>query len=303
VRPLIDLERERIREYLLEHSISWREDSTNNALEIARNRIRHQTLPALAAEWNPALTRTLAQTADWALAEEAYWEAELDRRSSGILMHRPPAVLMPAATLDGLEPAFARRLIRRAICMVRGDLRSIEFDHVQQILSLTRDREGSGRVQIPKVDVMRSFDWLRFAPPPPPGGEPRDYRMTLPQGESITLPRGLVRTEVAEKSAPDLGVDYRYNGTVSYLDWEQVSGHLEIRNWRPGDQYQPVGHSGPEKIKTLFQRARVPLWERRSWPVVVSAEEIVWARRFGPAAAFAAGTSTRKVLIIDDCEV
>ena len=57
------------------------------------------------------------------------------------------------------------------------------------------------------------------------------------------------------------------------LDWERCAGSLSsqglrLRNWRPGDQYQPQGRAAAEKIKTLFQEYRVPLWERRTWPVV-----------------------------------
>jgi tRNA(Ile)-lysidine synthase len=303
VRPLIAVEREEIRGYLRAHGIAWREDSSNEDLSMARNRIRRETLPALASQWNPALMHTLAQVAEWALAEEAYWDGEVDRYARELLQSRPPAILLSAARLTDLHPALARRLIRRAICLTRGDLRSIEFDHVEQILELARVTEGSGRLQIPKVDVMRSFDWLRFAPPPPPGGGMRDFSMPLPQGGSVALPVGLIRTEVAEKSVPNLPAESRYNETVSCLDWNRASGHLEIRNWRPGDQYQPLGHTGPEKIKTLFQRARVPLWERRSWPVVVCGGEVVWARRFGPAAAWVAGESAGKILFIHDREV
>jgi tRNA(Ile)-lysidine synthase len=82
------------------------------------------------------------------------------------------------------------------------------------------------------------------------------------------------------------------------LDWDRISGVLELRNWRPGDQYQPVGHSDGERIKLLFQQARIPLWERRSWPVITSGNEIIWARRFGPAADLVATPQSRVLLKI-----
>ena len=72
------------------------------------------------------------------------------------------------------------------------------------------------------------------------------------------------------------------------LDWERCAGSLELRNWRPGDRYQPSGRTGSEKIKTLFQEFRVPLWERRSWPVIARGDSILWTRRFGVAHDFAA---------------
>ncbi len=89
---------------------------------------------------------------------------------------------------------------------------------------------------------------------------------------------------------------------MGWLDWDRLSGSLTLRNWRPGDQYQPVGRSRSEKIKSLFQEFRIPLWERRHWPVLIDGESIVWARRFGVAAGFAACAGSQRVLQIRESE-
>ena len=39
---------------------------------------------------------------------------------------------------------------------------------------------------------------------------------------------------------------------MAEVDWERLSGPLDLRNWRPGDQYQPFGNTGEEKIKPSF---------------------------------------------------
>jgi tRNA(Ile)-lysidine synthetase-like protein len=89
---------------------------------------------------------------------------------------------------------------------------------------------------------------------------------------------------------------------VDELDWQRVHSlgdalpGLELRNWRPGDQYRRVGQSKQEKIKFLFQEGRVPLWERRDWPIITYNGVVLWVRRFGAAAEFAANPSTRQVL-------
>jgi hypothetical protein len=48
----------------------------------------------------------------------------------------------------------------------------------------------------------------------------------------------------------------------------------------------------------MFQEFRIPLWERRHWPVLLDGENIVWSRRFGPAAGIAPENGTRRVLEI-----
>jgi tRNA(Ile)-lysidine synthetase-like protein len=92
--------------------------------------------------------------------------------------------------------------------------------------------------------------------------------------------------------------DSVYNGETGWVDWRISSGSLEIRNWRPGDQYRPKGSTGEEKIKTLFQKARIPRWERRHWPVMTDGSVIVWARHFGVAMRFAATPGCTRALRI-----
>jgi tRNA(Ile)-lysidine synthase len=299
VRPLLDVPRADVERYLRERGIAWREDSTNADPVFARNRIRHSLLPQLTAEWNPALPQVLAQTAEWARAEEAYWQAELDRVSEGRLRRQGPAVILEREWLLSLPLAAARRTVRRVIEEVKGDLRSIDFAHVEAILALAAGGEGHGRLQAPGVDAMRSFEWLRLAPIGLMTLENRNWRLPLPVPGRVRLPTGLeIVTEIVENSSLTAVLNSVYNGSVGRLDWERISGTLDVRNWRPGDQYQPCGCSGQESIKSLFQQARVPLWERRYWPVVTSGDVIVWSRRFGPAAQFAAEPGTRKVLTI-----
>ena len=292
VRPLIEIDRAEVERYLRDRGIPWREDSSNQSRNFARNRIRHDLLPALTRDWNPALPETLARTADWAQAEEDFWDQEVTRLEGLHLVRKPDFVLIHVDALRDLPRAAARRLLRRAIEIVKGDTRSIGFDHVESILALAASSEGSGRTQIPSLDVYRSFDWLRLAPPELDTLENRNFRREIIVPGAVEVPGTVIDFALREAE------DYRYNKDMGDLDWEALSGPLVLRNWRPGDQYRPVGIQEPQKIKSLFQQARIPLWERRNWPVVVSGEHIVWARRFGPSAEFAANDHSASILSI-----
>src|SRR5580700_1818538 len=309
VRPLLEIDRPEIERYLLERGVAWRRDSTNESTAFARNRIRHELLPQLTREWNPALAETLAHTAAWAQAEEAYWESELSRLAPALLIYDPPSVLLQVDALAALPLAVARRLVRRAIELAKGDLRGIGFEHIAGVLELGALAEGHGRLQIPGIDVFRSFDTLRIAPPTLDNLDNRNYRLPLPVPGKVRLPgqKVVLHTELFENTNVTKIVEGVYNENVGCLDWNRLSGGLEVlevRNWRPGDRYQPAGYSGVENIKVMFHQARVPLWERRHWPVVTmleampegTGEAILWARRFGPAVQFAANAGSTSVL-------
>jgi tRNA(Ile)-lysidine synthase len=297
IRPLIEVERQDVEAFLRERGIAWREDSTNASLRFARNRIRHELLPMLEREWNPAIVETLARTAEWAGAESEYWQGEMDRLEGEVLVRKGDAVLLHAGAIRELPPAVARRLIRRAIERTKGDLRGVDFDHSEQALRLAGAGKGSGRVRVPGIEICRSLDWLRFVIS---AGAERaiEYRVRAAVPGIIPIPGGqqAISLELIEKSNGSGGAESVYNVGMGGVDWDRVAGSLELRNWMPGDRYQPAQSVSARKIKTLFQLARIPRWERRQWPVLVDGGSIVWTRQFGAAAEYAAGPETRRIL-------
>src|SRR5208283_2255512 len=89
-----------------------------------------------------------------------------------------------------LPAAVQRRLLRRGIERVRGSLRAIDFRPIEAMRAMMETREGSGRMQLPGLDIYRSFDWLRLAPVGFDSRLPRDFETPL------AVPG---RTEVSER--------------------------------------------------------------------------------------------------------
>jgi tRNA(Ile)-lysidine synthase len=296
VRPLLELRRDDIRDFLTARKIVWREDGSNRNTDFLRNRIRLEILPQLAV-LNHGLPAVLASTAEWARAEEEYWAGELDHLEPAYLKADREAILIDTGPFLSLPVATVRRLLRRAIERMNGGLRGIDFRHVEAIRALMETREGSGRIQLPGLDIYRSFDWLRFAPIGYDSRLPRDFEIELRIPGLTEVPERRLTMEMELVSNVPV-----YNSQMDALDWEKCGGSPVLRNWRPGDSYTPKDHSSPEKIKTLFQENRIPLWERRTWPVVVGGNagggSILWTRRFGVAAEVAATAESRQILLI-----
>ena len=294
-RPLLELERAEVRAWLAERKIAWREDASNEDLRFARNRIRHDLLPALREE-NPRVDLALGHLATLAQDEEDYWAQEVARALELAASEQPYGLILDAGALQTMPRALARRVVRGAIARVKGDLRQLEFPHVEQVLALAESSEGEGEAELPGIKVERSFEWLRFrtgedrvAPEVPIAG-PGEYRSPEP---------GMwIRVEVdeskAESSAEALCDRVRAP--------DAFACGLTLRGWRAGDRYRPVGHGEETKLKVLFHRARIPSWERPSWPMLSIGDKIVWVKQFGAAAEFAAGPGSEPGLRITERE-
>src|SRR5437588_8276970 len=130
---------------------------------------------------------------------------------------------------------------------------------------MARSQEGHDRVHLPSLDVTRSFEWIRLASTGALSPKERDFSLPLQAPGSVELPQCSTRItlQVLEKTNAPGACDT----VVDELDWQrfhpldQPAVDLELRNWRPGDQYRRVGQPDEQKLKILFQQARIPLWE------------------------------------------
>jgi tRNA(Ile)-lysidine synthase len=293
IRPLLEIDRCEIEAWLRAHGVAWREDASNQDQAYARNRLRHEILPLLRAGFNPQLDAALAHLATLARDEESYWASELCGQEP---IAKGQGLVLRVSELANVPVAVARRRLRHA-------LPGASFSLLERVLDMARSNCGHDRFQAPGIDICRSFDQIRIAPEGDPPDARRDFALVLPIPGSVELPGSSTRIalQVLEKKA---GASARAT-VVDELDWQRLvsvlgarggTPSLVLRNWRAGDQYRPMGHSKPQKIKFFFQRARIPLWERSQWPIITYNETIVWARQCGVAAEFAPGPETRSVL-------
>lgn len=302
VRPLLDVTRAQVEQFLQASKVPWRADETNNDAAFTRNRIRLELLPLLERDYNPAVAAQLAQTADWARDEEAFWEEYLERVTSPVSRTEGPCVVITCPEMNRFPRALGRRILRWACKKVKGNLRQIEFQHTELLLGLSQGPDGHGRVQIPGLDILRSFEWLRIAPLGLDSGSRRIVQQTLMTPGETTLPWGGVRIRSTIEDNADPPVQFPgYNGGEGdLLDWEKLEKPLTLRYWLPGDAYQRRDATQTEKVKQMFQNGRIPLWERKFWPILETSQGIVWTRKFGSAAAVEATRATTRRLRIEE---
>jgi tRNA(Ile)-lysidine synthase len=297
IRPLIDVTRMEVVEFLRGRGIEWREDSSNLDPRFARNRIRRSLVPQLASDWNPRIGESLAHLASLAHDEERWWRSYIDDLSAGILLPRTGGIELRVSALAALPPAVGRRLIRRAIAEVKGDLRRLEFAHVERVLDLAAKPEGDGRLRLPDLDIRRSFDWIRVATAAP-RVDFSSIQLAIPGTYDVSADTRL-HLEIAPQSfTSKKGATLK----AAELSLRRLPPVLELRGWKPGDHYRPQGQDRDLKIKEMFQVERVPSWLRPSWPIVSSGDTILWARIFGAAAEFAANRESGPVLRVWEAE-
>jgi len=307
VRPLLTTNRREVEAYLKAKGQCWREDSSNLDLGHTRNRVRHTLLPLLEREFNPAIRQTLADLADVAQAENDYWSNQLSTLLPRLIHEGKPSrsgrsssgdaqgvVALDLSGLHSLPLALQRQVIHSTA--LRFGI-SLEFKHIQQLTALAEYGKPGAKLALPDGFMAnRTAREIQFSRNTQK--TPENYCYSLPIPGEVSVPEAgiTLRTRLISDGKQKSS---SYNG-ATLLEASLLGSELKVRNWRAGDKFFPAHTQSPKKVKELLQAGRlghaISAAERKAWPVIESAGQIIWMRSF-PASKLFASNSGEAVLI------
>jgi tRNA(Ile)-lysidine synthase len=86
---------------------------------------------------------------------------------------------------------------------------------------------------------------------------------------------------------------------TALLDYQSLRFPLKIRNFRPGDRFQPLGVKGTQKLKEFFIDHKIPNFERQRVPLLVSGGIIAWVMGYRIDERFKVKEMTQRVLRVE----
>ncbi len=284
IRPLLNVTREEVLDYLRQNGLDHVEDSTNALDDAARNRLRHSVLPVL-RELNPGFARTAGRTVGLLRADET----ALNDMAQDLLIQTEDGTCLSAAALLASPVPLASRAVRLAAA--EWELIP-EEKHVRQVLELAAGDNPSASIPLPGgLTAERRYDEIRLGKPEM---IPSFAEKTLEYGRWTELPeldRCIWLGDPAE-------ADKVYGKfTTFFFKKQQVCGNITVRPRAAGDKLRLPGR--PEKtLKKWMIENRLPAKLRDSLPVFADAAGVLAAQGVGMAARAAAEASEADAVII-----
>ncbi len=143
VRPLLGIERDRLRAYLDRRGLEHREDPSNRDMRFDRNRVRRLVLPVLREALNPQAARHIVKAAErfredasfLDMVAELAFERSVEKASEGSLK-------MEASVLADYPPPIAKRVARLALLLAGADGRRLASSHIDGLIGLASGAGG-----------------------------------------------------------------------------------------------------------------------------------------------------------------
>jgi tRNA(Ile)-lysidine synthase len=282
VRPLIQVSRRDLIRFLKAKKISYALDASNEDPRFLRNRIRHELIPQLSKNYNPNIVATLTRTAAICLDEERWFQSFLAPfMEKAVICETKNHLELSLETINSLETALQRRILRHAVCRWRGSLRRISADHIESLLTLLHPERKKGFANMPGGwKACRTGRRLLFVK-----GKKEfrnnlyfEYQVSSPEilPMELMVPEADLKIVFSRVPAPDSKQMAASHEKTAWFDLDQVSFPLVIRNFRPGDRITLLGMTGSRKLKKIFNECHIAHEQRLRIPVLESAGRILW---------------------------
>ena len=273
IRPLLNVFRSEIDNFLSDIRIVPRQDSSNLKPIYFRNKIRLELLPLLESNYNPNIKEILLQTAEILRAEmELLNNLCIEKMSDCIVSISEDEVRFCLHSVKAQPVAMQRRMLRRAVGeMIEVDgIADIDFDHIEGILEMLSRKSPNLSLRLPhQIEAVKTYHQLIIRKQIPKDKIEFDYEVKVP-GETQIPELGARVITKFDDTHPS---DDRYKEVV---DYEKIKLPLRLRTRRAGDQFRPLGMEGAKKLKDFLIDLKVPLEQRNRIPLLISGKQIVW---------------------------
>ncbi len=261
LRPLITVTKSQIEEFDKKHDIKYVIDKTNFDDVHTRNRYRKYVLPFLKSE-NPNVHLKFLKFSEILLENNAYIDKEMNNLKNKVLKEG----VLDTEKFKELDKVIQTKIIYSILETIYGDDLLIIGDiHVNLILKLINSNKPNMIVHLPNnVICTKTYNDVTFD-----FNEPTDEVYEIEINDIVNLPNGK-NIEVIEDTEWT-------NNFATRLSSNEVTLPLHVRTRRNGDKINIKKMKGTKKLNDIFIDEKIPLKDRRIWPVVLDANEnIVW---------------------------
>ncbi len=273
IRPLLEVWRHEIEAFAVKNNIPFLIDSSNLKEDYLRNRLRLSLIPLLEKEYQPNLKEILVRTSAILREENDFLEKEAEKIYQNMVKAKGESLTFHYPTYRSLHPAMQWRVIQKMLRTIYGEEK--EDLEISKTFKRLRQPPPSFVLEFPLgICMEKRYETVSLGKKKVEAIPPFEVELVSP---GRTLIQEIGREVVTEAMEVEGQSGFPEGSSeTAFLDYQILQFPLRIRNFRPGDRFQPLGVKGSQKLKEFFIDHKIPRFERSKIPLLISGERIVW---------------------------
>ncbi|MBN2861666.1 MAG: tRNA lysidine(34) synthetase TilS [Bacteroidales bacterium] len=282
IRPLLFATRNSIEEYSNCHNIIYREDKSNAETKYIRNKIRHLILPVL-KDINPAVEISLNETSERLRSTYNIISEYIENIGNDIISKEKDVIKIQISSLQNFLP---NQTVIYELFRPYG----IASGNLSDLYNIIKGKTG-GQIFTGKHRILKNRNEIIIT-----GRSENENEVT--EIFSIRELRKIPLIKSVSKRSVTSAFTIPSDPATACLDFQKISFPIEIRKWKPGDYFYPLGMNNRKKLSDYFTDRKFSRIAKENVRIIESAGHIVWIIGERIDNRFRITGSTREALII-----
>jgi len=286
IRPIINISRNEIEEYLNIVGATYCTDSTNFSFIYTRNKIRHDVLNSM-KEINASVIDTIFSNISSLRNDEDFICNYAN--SLNCIKKYHSEIIIDKNIFDVQHDSVKKRILINAFEAIKGNSNNITGNHLDILCSA--NVSGKRYFMPGGIIVTVSFDKIIFSDK---SFEDTYYEYKYKPTEKLeVLPGIFITSSYCSKC------DFNSKSSV-YINADKINNDfLIVRNRRDGDKFIPYGMDNNKSIKKLFIEYKIPRNLRDKIPLILNNNEIVAVVPYRVSELYKITDKTKNILKIE----
>ncbi len=298
IRPLLNVSRAEIVEYLESQDISWVEDETNVDESRLRNRIRKRIIPIIRENVGDTAISGIAKSAEISAPVASLLdEMSKDLITKFIREFNGKLVVSPLGEVKELAQSLRAEVWRSVLVMLRKNSpaqtgRRALGKWIEDLDNLVLADNPSGVLSLPNgLEARREYDRLICGHP--------DFDSKLLEEKRLRIPGKTLHHSLCLGIEASYDLSHHPEGTCEVrLDAEKLGENACIRTRRDGDRFHPLGRKKAKKLKDYFIEQKIPKSLRNRIPLLAVGDKVVWIIGHKVSAGFLLDKNGKRGIIL-----
>lgn len=293
IRPLIDITRDEIEEYIKANNLITMQDKTNFETIYTRNKIRNELIPYL-KNINPEVVKSIYRTSTIINSNREIIKEIIEEKYNEIKLNEN-GIVLDKKKFNELNIGFKREILRTAVNEFVGDLVDITMSSIDNAINIISTSNSGSIAKISKnVKIKISYDKLILFNEK----EKIEFLYEVKVPGTTVIPE--INKKIITKVVKAEEVPNKYEDrNKCFFDIAKVGKKIYVRNKKDGDFFEPTGMVGKKTLKKYFSDLKIDLDDREKIPLITNDTDIIWISGFRASRKFLKDKNTKEVIIFE----
>jgi tRNA(Ile)-lysidine synthase len=281
IHPLLFTTRNEIDEYIEEHKLSYREDSSNASTKYLRNSLRHKVMPVL-EDLQPTYRDILMQNMQRFSAVESIYLQKVEEEKQRIFSDDGAEIVISIRELVALSntSTYLYEFLKEY---------GFSFSQAEEIVESMKTGQVGAQFYTTSHVLLRDRDNLILTEKSVQ--EKNSFELTLEEGK-INSPIDL-KWKVLYKAKFEIASE------LAFVDFDKLKFPLKLRKWEQGDAFYPLGMQGKKLLSDFFIDQKLNRFEKENTWLLLSGKKIVWVVGMRLDNRFKISSKTKRTLKVE----